>query len=87
MSDMTDLFRDLKKIRQEARADNREVAPQLLERAGIKFESKNLGAHLIVECGKTKIDFWPGPDKWIVRGNPARKHDILKLIEYVNANK
>ena len=86
MSDMTDLFKALKKVRQESNAENRELAPELLTQAGVKFESKNFGAHLIVDAGSVKIDFWPGPDKWIVRGNPSRKYDIMKLIEFVKGN-
>lgn len=64
MSDMGDMFNDLKKVRQEKRADNRESSAEYLRQRGIPFVEKNLGAHLIVEGSAGFIDFWPGTGKW-----------------------
>lgn len=80
MSDMGELFRDMKAAAQERRANNRENSPARLTEAGIKYESKNGGAHLVVTAlGKT-IDFWPGTGLWIVRGQSRRQRGVFRLI-------
>lgn len=83
MSDMGDDFNALKKMRQEKRAGNRYDSAAILSRAGIMFESKNMGAHLIVLAGRQEVDFWPGTGLWIVRGETARRRGVRKLVEYV----
>ena len=83
MSDMGDDFNALRKERQEKRADNRDQSAAVLTRAGVLFESKNLGTHLIVEAGARTVDFWPGTGLWIVRGVPDKRRGVRKLIEYV----
>lgn len=83
MSDMGDDFRALAKFKQEKRADNRDQSAAILQRAGILFESKNLGAHLVVMAGAKTVDFWPGTGLWIVRGTNERKRGVRKLVEFV----
>jgi hypothetical protein len=56
-SDMGEMFNDWRKAKQEKRASNRDASAQLLMAAGIGFESRNDGAHLIVAG---RYDFWPG---------------------------
>lgn len=84
MGDVGDDFNALKKMRQAKRANNRDDSAAILSRAGVCFESKNLGAHLIVLAGAKEVDFWPGTGLWIVRGESARKRGVRKLVEYVN---
>lgn len=82
MGDMGELFKDLKDESKQRRANHREQSPKLLEDAGIGFESKNLGAHLIVESTKCLIDFWPGTGKWISRkGKHGR--GVFNLIKHI----
>jgi hypothetical protein len=77
---MGDYWRDVKAARQEKRADNRKSSAEMLAEAGIKSETKNGGAHLIVSAiGKT-IDFWPGTGLWMVRGQPKRSYGFRGLI-------
>lgn len=83
MGDMGDDFNALKKMKQEKRADNRENSAAILSRAGIVFESKNIGAHLIVLAGPRTVDFWPGTGLWIVRGYKTQGRGVRKLVEYV----
>lgn len=83
MSDMSDDFNALKKMKQEKRASNREDSAAILSRAGVVFESKNLGAHLIVLAGAKVVDFWPGTGLWIVRGDKQQRRGVRKLVEYV----
>lgn len=71
MSDdeMTDgeLFREWDKAKQAKRAGNRNSSAKMLSDAGINYEAKNGGAHLIVSCQDGIIDFWPGTGKFITR--------------------
>jgi hypothetical protein len=82
MGDMGEVFNAMKEESKERRASHREQSPKLLDRAGIPFESKNGGAHLIVEGSECYIDFWPGTGKWISR-NGKRGFGVRNLIRYV----
>lgn len=83
MSDAIDFYNDLKQIKAEKRAANRSASAILLERAGVIFESKNAGAHLIVQAGRVAVDFWPGTGLWIARGSSDRRRGVRKLIAFV----
>ena len=55
------------KVESEARrADNREKSAVILADRGIQFETKNMGAHLIVSHDGKVADFWPGDRKSVV---------------------
>jgi len=84
---MGDVWRDVKEARAEKRASNREQSAQILRDAGVEFESKNLGAHLIVtaECGV--FDFWPGTGLWQRRGDPKQSRGVHSLMRKINAAK
>ena len=79
----TETWRAYKKMKQEERRGRRGGAPERLTTAGILFEVKNSGAHVIVKAGVGKIDFWPGTTKWIDR-NGGRGYGIDNLIGRVN---
>lgn len=83
MGDMGDDFNTWKKHKQEKRANNRDDSAAILSRAGIVFESKNIGAHLIVQAGAKTVDFWPGTGLWIVRGDPQKRRGVRQLVQYV----
>lgn len=74
MSDETmgEYWRDvapaMKQESQERRARNRASSADMLAQAGIAFESKNNGVHLIVDAGNHLVDFWSGTGKWATRG-------------------
>ena len=76
-SDMGEMFNAWRKIRQEKRAQNRGSSADLLRAAGIPFESKNGGAHLIVAG---RYDFWPGTGLWMARGERTKRRGVRKLI-------
>jgi len=82
MGDMGEVFNEMKEGSKKRRARNRKQSPKLLEGAGIPFESKNGGAHLIVEGRECRIDFWPGTGRWISR-NGKRGFGVKALIRYV----
>lgn len=52
-----------------------------LEAAGIQFESKNGGAHLVVSAAGLVVDFWPGTGLWVVRGTNERRRGVRHLIK------
>lgn len=62
------------------RASNREASARNLAAAGIPFESKNNGAHLIVSAPGLVVDFWPGTGLWAVRGTNERRRGVRQLI-------
>ena len=82
MSEMGEMFNDLKKIRQEKRADNRESSAAYLQERGIPFTSNNGGAHLIVEGRECFIDFWPGTGKWSCRSG-KKGFGVRNLVQYI----
>lgn len=83
MGDMGEVFNAMKEESKDRRASHREQSPLMLERAGIPFESRNMGAHLIVEGKDCFIDFWPGTGKWNAR-NGKKGFGVRNLIKYVN---
>lgn len=82
--DMGDLWRAIKAQRQEKRANNRKSSEELLREAGIPFENKNGGAHLIVRPvgSKLTVDFWPGTGRWTVRGLNQTAFGVHKLLAW-----
>lgn len=83
MGDMGEVFNAMKENSKERRASHREQSPKMLDGAGIPFESKNGGAHLIIKGSDGYIDFWPGTGKWISR-NGKRGFGVRNLIRYVD---
>lgn len=53
----------------------------MLLKAGIRFETKNLGAHLIVRALGLTVDFWPGTGLWIVRDTKRQGRGVQRLID------
>ena len=82
MGDMGELFNAMKEKSKERRSSHREQSPKMLKGANIPFESKNGGAHLIVEGFECYIDFWPGTGKWISR-NGKKGFGVRNLIKYI----
>lgn len=68
MGDEGDFWRDVRAARQQKRASNRETSTALLREAGIEFDERNAGAHLIIRRPGCVFDFWPGTGKWVCRG-------------------
>lgn len=73
------MWRDLKQIQQQKRASNREGAADILTRAGVKFVSKNGGAHLIVD---DRVDAWPGTGLWHSRNTPEKNRGVRSLLRF-----
>lgn len=84
MGEAADSWSAYKAAQQYQRSQNREAAPAKLTEAGINFQSSNGGAHLIIKAKGVAIDFWPGTDKWKVRGDLKNRHGIQALIDFCN---
>jgi len=63
------------------RADNREKSAVILAERGIQFETKNMGAHLIVSHDGKVADFWPGTGKYIPRGGGRPGRGVFNLLK------
>jgi len=88
MTEDAELYAGWKKHKQEKRASNRVQSAELLDRADVKYEVRNEGAHLIVDtCGthpnQTAVDFWPGTGLWIRRDNHHRQRGVHSLIKFI----
>lgn len=77
-SDIAHVGRALTEMSQVKRANNRQSSSELLKAKGVSFESKNNGAHLIVDA---KIDFWPGTGLFIDRRNNFKNRGIKNLLK------
>lgn len=78
--DLASVFRAHHDESKERRERNRLRGAAELERAGIAFESKNNGAHLIV---LHRLDYWPGTGAWKDRDLPHEGRGINALMDYV----
>ena len=82
MSDVGDMYKELQAASQVKRAANRKSSTQILADAEIDFESKNGGAHLIVQTDSGYVDFWPGTGLWQVRGG-QKGRGVNALLKYL----
>lgn len=85
MSEMSELMNSWKKIKQDARTQRRENAPEILRMVGIPFTEHNNGAHLILDTHLGFVDFWPGTTKWKTRTFPEHAgYGVTKLLTLIN---
>lgn len=85
--DASAMWRAVRQAGQEKRADNRDSSAQMLREAGVAFESKNGGAHLIVRGNGAVVDFWPGTGLWKVRGSTQQRRGIRKLLAWCRVDR
>lgn len=78
----TEYWRDIKRARQDKRADNRKNSASYLRERGIPFTESISGVHLIVEGRECAIDFWPGTGKWYCRSG-KKGFGVRSLVEYI----
>lgn len=81
-NDVSEMWRAHREESQARRAGNRKRGAELLEAEGVRFTSKNGGAHLIVLGRECLIDFWPGTGRWISRDG-TRGFGVHNLIKQV----
>lgn len=68
---------------QVRRGENRESSAKILADRSIAFESKNMGAHLIVSHEGKVVDFWPGTGKYIPRGFGKAGRGVFNLLKVI----
>lgn len=62
------------------RARNRKFGAERLAECRVPFDSKNDGAHLIVD---NRIDYWPGTGLWIERKSSYTGRGIQSLLNRI----
>ena len=67
------------------RARNREGSAGILWQAGIAFDARNDGAHLIVHGPAHTTDFWPGTGKYIRRSDGRTGRGVRNLLKLLKA--
>ena len=81
MGDTGDDWNEHKQARKEKRANNRDYSAEYLKARGIEFQSKNVGAHLVVQGKLCKIDFWPGTGLFIPRIHGTSGRGVRNLVK------
>lgn len=84
MSEIGETFAALRQIKRNKKLSNLIYSTDLLDKKGIKYESKNDGIHLIVECGSWFVDFWPSTGKYRCRGSKKHGRGIRELLKYID---
>jgi hypothetical protein len=83
MGDMGEVFRDYTALRKQKRRDNTRDSTRLLQDQGVPFESRNGGAHLIVDG---VADFWPSTGLFIPRDRTwGKDRGVMRLLKFVRA--
>lgn len=68
----------------EKRFDNLQRARENLERAGIAFEVRNGGSHLLVAHNGLRVEFTPGTGHWwLTEHNGYRGRGCRELIQFL----
>lgn len=65
----------------ERRANNRQDTADVLRTNGVKFESKNHGAHLVIEHAGLVADLWPGTGLFSIRGRKPNGRGVFELLK------
>lgn len=58
---------------------------QALKDAGVVFEAKNNGEHLVIPTLNGSIDFWPSTGKWKPRDSADMGMGLIDLLAYMGA--
>lgn len=75
---------ELRRIDIAKRSKKRKLGKAELFAAGIPFESKNGGAHLIVKPGTPeRVDFWPGNGLWKETSGDATGRGLESLFSHL----
>lgn len=64
MSETGELYRMMREESAEKRRINLEKSTQILREAGVSFESRNEGVHLIIRTDAGKVNFYPSTGRY-----------------------
>lgn len=79
----TEEWRKIKRKRAFKRHENLVASTKILANAGIKFEPKDYGQHLIIRT-PFRINFWPSTGLWQTSQTESR--GVHKLIKFIAAH-
>jgi len=80
---------DFKKFcfeRKQERVKAKEDCAKVLTDAGIKFQSRSNGGHLLVQSHYGLIDLFILNEKWIIRQTEMRGNGTKKLVDFITTN-
>lgn len=80
MSEVGEAYEGMHAESRERRAKNRQSSADLLRAHGFEFQTRNAGAHLIVDTPRGPVDFWPGTGLWCQRGTTKTHRGVFRLI-------
>jgi len=80
----TEDWREHKHDRATKRHSNLIASTQIIKDAGITFEAKDYGQHLIIRS-PFRVDFWPTTGLWIT--SKVRRRGVRALIKFIEAHK
>lgn len=85
----SDDWKAYRKLGQDKRARNRAEGAKRLKKAGIPFDSKNGGAHLVIADRRngTSISYWPGTGKWMDHGRGGKGRGVNGLIKHYRCHR
>jgi hypothetical protein len=80
-NDMSADWADHKRDRADKRHKNQVASTKILADAGIEFESKDNGRHIIIRM-PFRIDFWPSTGLWKTSQSEGRGvRELIKTIK------
>ncbi len=80
MGELKEKFKAYREYIREKREQNREYSTALLEKEGIKFESRNDGLHLIIETPTGRVNFYPSTGLY---NGAIEGRGVKNLINYI----
>jgi len=80
----TEDWREHKHDRATKRHSNLIASTQIIKEAGITFEAKDYGQHLIIR-NPFRIDFWPTTGLW--KTSQSKGRGVRALIKFIEAHK
>ena len=85
MSEMAEIWGDLRQMRQEKKRSNLAASTKMLTQANIPFTAHNGGIHLVLRRGDQFVDYWPSTGLWWIRGTSNKRRGIARLLAFMNA--
>jgi ABC-type antimicrobial peptide transport system ATPase subunit len=85
MSEMAEVWADLREISQKKRRSNMASSTAMLQHNEIPFVVHNSGVHLVLTKGLETIDYWPSTGLWWIRGTSNKRRGVKRLLAYMKA--
>lgn len=83
-NDMSADWHEHKQDRANKRHQNLVISTKILANAGVKFDSRDYGQHIIIRM-PFRIDFWPSTGLWKTAQSNGR--GVRELIQFINTHK